>query len=274
MRMRINQNILSLNVYNNYLTNLSMLTKSFERLSSGLRINRAADDPSGLAVSEKMRAQIRGLNQANRNAQDGLSMLTIAEGALNETHSILHRLRELAVQAANDTLTTSDRRVIQTEFDVLVEEVDRIANQTEFNRKPLISDNPFVGKLQVGANRDQTIQIALRSMDADAINIDQIRLVTQNGANAAIDTLDQAIYSVSNERARIGGWTNRLERVINVNTNIAENTALAESRIRDADMAREMMEFTKYNLLLQVAQALMAQANQYPFMLLQLLRSN
>lgn len=272
--MRINANITALNSANKLASNQLALSKSTEKLSSGLRINRAGDDSSGLAISEKLRAQVRGLNQASRNAQDGISLLNVAEGALNETHAILQRIRELGVQAANDTLITSDREVIQDEVNALVEEIDRIATQTQYNTQELNSGTtPFAGKkFHIGANSGQTIDIDLESMESDALDVDALEFLSNAEAEAAIDLVDKAIEAVAVERGRIGSLTNRLENIINVNTVASENTAAAESRIRDVDMAKEMMTFTKNNILSQAAQAMLAQANQLPQGVLQLLR--
>ena len=272
--MRINQNLVALNSSNRLAANQNALSKSTEKLASGLRINRAGDDTGGLAISEKLRAQVRGLNQATRNAQDGISLLNVAEGALNETHSILQRIRELGVQAANDTLITSDREVIQNEVDALVEEIDRIASQTQYNTQNLnYGTAPFAGKkFHIGANSGQTIDIDLESMESDVLDVDALEFLSNAEAEAAIDLVDKAIEAVAVERGRIGSLTNRLENIINVNTVASENTAAAESRIRDVDMAKEMMTFTKNNILSQAAQAMLAQANQLPQGVLQLLR--
>jgi flagellin len=270
--MRINNNITALNSANKLASNQTALSKSTEKLSSGLRINRAGDDASSLAISEKLRAQVRGLNQATRNAQDGISLLNVAEGALNETEAIAQRLRELAVQSANDTLITADRAIIQNEVNALVEEVDRIASQTQFNTQVLSGGNYNGKKFHVGANKDQTMDIDLESMEADAIDLDAVDLETQAAAETSIELVDNAIEAISIERGRIGAYTNRLENVVNVNTVASENTSAAESRIRDVDMAKEMMSFTKNNILSQAAQAMLAQANQLPQGVLQLLR--
>jgi flagellin len=249
-----------------------MMTQALERLSSGLRINRAADDPAGLAISEKLRAQVRGLNMASRNAQDGISLLNVADGALNETHAVLQRLRELAVQAANDTLVSADRAVIQREVNELAGEVERIATQTEYNTMNLIGDNPFSGKLHIGANRGQTIDVVLHAMMTTGLDIVDLEVLNNTRAEETIQRLDDALYEVSRERGRIGEMTNRLEHIMNVNTVTAENTAAAEARIRDADLAKEFMQFMKHSILFQFAQALLAQANQLPLVVLQLLR--
>lgn len=274
--MRINNNVQALNTYNRLTINNDMLSKSLEKLSSGMRINRAGDDAAGLAISEKMRGQIRGLNQAIRNAQDAISLIQTAEGALNETHSILQRMRELAVQAANDTNTNDDRAALQAEVDQLIAEIDRIADTTQFNTKTLLdgtystSTNGLV--FHIGANKGQSITLAISSAKASALKVDSLKIDSQTNANAAISTIDGAIKKVSEIRAHLGAYQNRLEHTINNLGVSAENLTAAESRIRDVDMAKEMMAYTKNNILMQAATAMLAQANQLPQAVLQLLR--
>nr|ACB05818.1 flagellin [Clostridium botulinum] len=251
--------------------------KAIEKLSSGLRINRAGDDAAGLAISEKMRGQIRGLNQASRNSQDAISLIQTAEGALNETHSILQRMRELTVQAANDTNVTVDRENLQKEVAELQSEINRIASQTQFNTKSLIngavSEDAKAMTFQIGVNSGQTIKLTIGSMDAKTLKVDNIKLDdTAANITKQIATIDSAINSVSKERAKLGANQNRLEHTIANLDNSAENLQAAESRIRDVDMAKEMMNFTKTNILTQAAQAMLAQANQAPQGVLQLLR--
>jgi len=272
--MRINHNIAALNTYRQLSNNNVALQKSTEKLSSGYRINRAGDDAAGLAISEKMRGQIRGLDQASRNAQDGISLIQTAEGALNETHSILQRMRELAVQAANDTYTTTDRQKISDEVQELYNEINRIASQTEFNTQKLLDGTISTVKLHVGANSGQTISFTINNMGATALLGAATALVlsTQSGAEAVIAQVNSAINSVSEERASLGAYQNRLEHTINNLNTSSENLTAAESRIRDVDMAKEMMEFTKNNILAQAAQSMLAQANQQPQAVLQLLR--
>ncbi|ADQ06809.1 flagellin domain protein [Caldicellulosiruptor hydrothermalis 108] len=272
--MRINNNVQALNTYNRLTINNDMLSKSLEKLSSGMRINRAGDDAAGLAISEKMRGQIRGLNQAIRNAQDGISLIQTAEGALNETHSILQRMRELAVQAANDTNTAEDRQALQAEVDQLVKEIDRIANTTQFNTKTLLDGSYSSSSLvfQIGANKDQNIGLTIASAKAADLGVDTINITDQTSANQAISTIDGAIGKVSSIRAKLGAYQNRLEHTINNLGVSAENLTAAESRIRDVDMAKEMMAYTKNNILMQAATAMLAQANQLPQAVLQLLR--
>lgn len=384
--MRINHNIAALNTYRSLSNNNVLASKSLEKLSSGLRINRAGDDAAGLAISEKMRGQIRGLDQASRNAQDGISLIQTAEGALNETHSILQRMRELAVQASSDTNTDADRQQIQKEINQLTDEIDRISATTEFNTKKLLngglagiaasvavsynfeqsnqaiafsitaaisavsfsvsdtirvravsigsagtitfsvagalsnitlvastSGGIYIGtaatqlgtftsanmqagdtltisvtgsedavttdsalRFQIGSNTAQEIAVGVKDMDAIALGIKSattyLDTSTQFGAEASITRIDAAITKVSSERSKLGAVQNRLEHTINNLGTSSENLSAAESRIRDVDMAKEMMEFTKMNILSQAAQAMLAQANQQPQGVLQLLR--
>ncbi|MBC5639471.1 MULTISPECIES: flagellin [Clostridia] len=390
--MIINHNMNALNAHRNMGINNTAAGKSMEKLSSGLRINRAGDDAAGLAISEKMRGQIRGLTQASRNSADGISMIQTAEGALNETTNILQRMRELAVQASNDTNTTSDREEIQKEINALTEEVDRIANNTEFNTQKLLNgsksgeagdlvrdevkevkgeftieldrdltdkdkliidgkviefdtastageteiktklegvldsyDITVTGKtkiklvqkvgidkdefkvsfngsqagvttkktdgvaqrdkefsegkvsVQVGANADQSMSIEIGDMRAQALKIVNdkgrgLSVETAQSANEAITAFDAALNAVSSQRANLGAVQNRLEYTISNLDNTAENLTSAESTLRDVDMAKEMMEYSKNNILNQAAQAMISQANQQPQNVLQLLR--
>jgi flagellin len=272
--MRINHNISAYNTHRQLTFNNNNAAKNIEKLSSGYRINRAGDDAAGLAISEKMRGQIRGLEQASRNAQDGISLIQTAEGALNETHAILQRMRELAVQAANDTNTTADRNNLQAEIDQLITEIDRIAANTEFNTKNLLgtASNKFV--FHIGANKGQNMTLTIASMKSTDLGIAKgtLKIDTQTDADNGIALIDTALETVSTERANLGAVQNRLEHTINNLGTSAENLTAAESRIRDVDMAKEMMEFTKNNILTQAAQAMLAQANQQPQGVLQLLR--
>jgi len=272
--MRINHNISALNTYRQLSFNNTQTAKNLEKLSSGYRINRAGDDAAGLAISEKMRGQIRGLEMATKNAQDGISLIQTAEGALNETHAILQRIRELAVQAANDTNTDNDRAELQKEVDQLLQEIDRIADTTQFNTKNLL-DGSLSGSgliFHIGANKDQNVTLTISSMRTSGLGVSGLKIDSQSGANAAIATIDTAIDKVSSERAKLGAMQNRLEHTVNNLGASAENLTAAESRIRDVDMAKEMMEFTKNSILTQAAQAMLAQANQLPQGVLQLLR--
>ena len=244
------------------------LAKSTEKLASGYRINRAGDDAAGLSISEKMRGQIRGLEQASTNAQDGISLIQTAEGALNETHSILQRMRELAVQASNDTNVSVDRNSIKAELESLTDEISRIAEQTEFNTLKLI-DGSFSStamNFQVGANQGQNITLKIKNMAASALGVSKTdvaeKVATYSQATAAIDTINEAISKVSTERSALGAVQNRLEHTIANADNTAENLQAAESRIRDVDMAKEMVSYSKSNILQQAAQSMLAQANQ------------
>ncbi|ULL19452.1 flagellin [Paenibacillus sp. H1-7] len=386
--MRINHNLAAMNTHRQLSGNNTAVGKSLEKLSSGLRINRAGDDAAGLAISEKMRGQIRGLDQAQRNAQDGISLIQTAEGALTETHSILQRMRELAVQSSNDTNTDADRGELQKEVNQLTKELDRIANTTEFNTKKLLNgnlsgtnltartqafdersnsdlfktisfdnatsaqfgDNTYnvrisgvtsptgagsftltitdasgkqttkqiattatavtiggtsialtasttanrlekVGEeftfttraaqkditdtsatFQIGANSSQTMNVAVEDMSAKALHVDKISVSSKGAAQASISAIQKALDDVSTQRSKLGAYQNRLEHSINNLGASSENLSAAESRIRDVDMAKEMMDFTKNNILTQASQAMLAQANQTPQGVLQLLR--
>lgn len=371
--MIINHNMNALNAHRNMTSNTSAAGKSMEKLSSGLRINRAGDDAAGLAISEKMRGQIRGLDQAQRNSQDAISMIQTAEGALTETHSILQRMRELSVQAGSDTNETIDRSAIKTELDQLTAEITRIGDTTEFNNKKLLNGSlnssintvgtgigagagiskitsngataatdytlaydkasttltlssattgktsaikvtpPAAGsmgtqdvnfaelgvtvsinealtndiaanntftvaatgsvKVMIGANQGQDITIGIGDMRASAFTgLSTIAVDTADHAEAATTTINNAINTVSNERSKLGAFQNRLEHTINNLGTSSENLTAAESRVRDVDMAKEMMSFSKNNILQQAAQAMLAQANQQPQGVLQLLR--
>ncbi|MDX9916834.1 MAG: flagellin [Gudongella sp.] len=350
--MRINQNISAMNTYSRLTSANNAKSSSLAKLSSGLRINKAGDDAAGLAISEKMRGQISGLNQAAKNAQDGISLIQTAEGALNETHSILQRMRELAVQSANDTNTDKDRLEIQKEIDQLSTEITRIAKDTEFNERKLLNGDLTGDKeltFHIGANSEQSMKLTIGDMKSDKLGsgvdykIDDNELIfevedgddvvlthvekgdevtvtdgddfdaevsgyydakgnlrlasdealtkgdyvdddnnqivslglnvhTQEAADTAIKTIDDAISAVSTERSKLGAVQNRLDHTINNLTATSENLSAAESRIRDVDMAKEMMEFTKNNILSQAATSMLAQANQMPQSVLQLLQ--
>ncbi|MFG6147994.1 flagellin N-terminal helical domain-containing protein [Halobacillus sp. B23F22_1] len=340
--MRINHNIAALNTHRQMGEANKGQQNSMEKLSSGLRINKAGDDAAGLAISEKMRGQIRGLDQASRNSQDGISMIQTAEGALNETHDILQRMRELSVQSANDTNTDTDREELQKEVDQLSEELTRISDDTEFNTQKLL-DGGFEGTLQIGSNEGQNIDISINDMGAEslgvagtltaetltsgdleidgeeftgdalsvngnvvAVDVDGtmyaiddveydtdtfaaksgaeafegaeddsyggINISTQEDANSSIATLDDAIQDVSAERSKLGAVQNRLDHTINNLGTSSENLTAAESRIRDVDMAEEMMNQTKNSILGQASQAMLAQSNQLSQGVLQLLQ--
>lgn len=393
--MIINHNMNAMNAHRNMASNTVTAGKSMEKLSSGLRINRAGDDAAGLSISEKMRGQIRGLEQASRNSQDGISLIQTAEGALNETHSILQRMRELSVQASNDTNTSEDRGQLSKEIDQLTQELDRISSQTQFNKMDVLNgdgDEAFKANIQVGANTNQSIEVSIEKMDTKSLlqshslvsdkavtgnvkladtkkielevtlgtgakqtvsitakggakeytkdalakelneaieaNADlkgkvlvsfdkdnklnigridgkdeaikfkvstddatgtkpdlgfagektstmaaaKVDLTSHSAATASISVIDRAIEKVSTQRSQLGAYQNRLEHTIKNVDNAAENLQAAESRVRDVDMANEMMTFSKNNILTQAAQAMLAQANQQPQGVLQLLR--
>ncbi|WP_047475779.1 flagellin [Bacillus siamensis] len=332
--MRINHNIAALNTSRQLNAGSNSAAKNMEKLSSGLRINRAGDDAAGLAISEKMRSQIRGLDMASKNAQDGISLIQTSEGALNETHSILQRMSELATQAANDTNTDSDRSELQKEMDQLASEVTRISTDTEFNTKKLLDGTAKDLTFQIGANEGQTMSLSINKMDSESLKVGTTYTAGTNGdtitsadgkstatwadettdpdsgevkkagyyddkgalvgsekleegeklskgidisssakaASSALTTIKTAIDTVSSERAKLGAVQNRLEHTINNLGTSSENLTSAESRIRDVDMASEMMEYTKNNILTQASQAMLAQANQQPQQVLQLLK--
>ncbi|MGG4418875.1 flagellin Hag [Bacillus subtilis] len=279
--MRINHNIAALNTLNRLSSNNSASQKNMEKLSSGLRINRAGDDAAGLAISEKMRGQIRGLDMASKNSQDGISLIQTAEGALTETHSILQRVRELTVQAGNTGTqdATTDLQAIQDEIDNLLDEVDGISQRTAFNGKNLLDGTQTNGfTFQIGANKGQQLTVNIGDMSTAATGLDMLKadykVTTATAANtdALLTKVDSAINKVSSERGKLGAVQNRLEHTINNLSASGENLTAAESRIRDVDMAKEMSEFTKNNILSQASQAMLAQANQQPQNVLQLLR--
>ena len=260
--MRINTNVSAI-VSNNALQKAQdALSSSIQRLSSGYKINRAADDAAGLSISEKMRSQIRGLNKASDNAQDGISLIQVAEGALNETHSILQRMNELATQAANDTNTSTDRGAIQKEIDQLTEEIDRIRSTTQFNTQNLL-DGKFTAKnLQIGSLSGQSITLSISNMNASELGVGSLSVTSFAVAGQAMTAIQTAIDSVSDQRSKLGAIQNRLEHTINNLDTASENMQTAESRIRDTDMAEEMVNYSKNNILAQAGQSMLAQANQ------------
>lgn len=260
--MVVQHNLTAMNANRQLGVTTSAQAKSTEKLSSGYRINRAGDDAAGLTISEKMRSQIRGLNKASTNAQDGVSLIQVAEGALAETHSILQRMNELATQAANDTNTTIDRNAVQKEINQLVSEIDRIQSTTQFNTMNLI-DGTFTGKnLQVGSLSGQAIGISISNMNASTLKVTDMSVATYSSAGNAMDKIQSAINMVSEQRSYLGALQNRLEHTIANLDNISENTQAAESRLRDTDMADEMVEYSKNNILAQAGQSMLAQANQ------------
>ena len=317
--MKINHNISALNAYRNLSINNTNVSKSLEKLSSGLRINKASDDAAGLAISEKMRSQIRGLEMAERNALDGVSLIQTAEGALSSVHDILQRMRELSVQSANGANTDSDRAEIQKEMNQLTSEINRVGTDTEFNTSKLLdgsrankaaADNKAI-KFQIGANAGQQVSLEISDMRGAALGVSSaaagekeitlkdgttkvkvwytadktvtkgsaaapseyaVDVSTAEKAQAAITLFEDAIQRVSSERARLGAVQNRLEYTSDNLAVMNENLTAAESRIRDLDMALEMTNFTKNNILNQAAQSMLAQANQMPQGVLQLLK--
>ncbi|NLY45155.1 MAG: flagellin [Tissierella sp.] len=266
--MRINQNISAMNTYSRLTAANGAKGKSLEKLSSGLRINRAGDDAAGLAISEKMRGQVGGLKQAIRNSQDGISLVQTAEGALTETHAMLNRMRDLTVQAANGTNHSTDVDKIQDEIDELALAIGDIANNTKFNGIEVLKAGTI--NLQTGANVGEQMTITTLDMDAATLGVDGLDVKAD--ADAALEAIDKAVEDVSAFRSTLGAAQNRLEHTINNLTATAENLSAAESRIRDVDMAEEMMEFTKNNILSQASTAMLAQANQMPNSVLQLLQ--
>ena len=277
--MRINTNIAAMNTYSRLTAANTAKTNSLAKLSSGSRINKAGDDAAGLAISEKMKSQIGGLTQAKRNAQDGISLVQTAEGALNESHSILERMRDLAVQGANDTLTSDDRGSINKELTALHEELTRIASTTEYNTKNLLNNANNAFTFQIGANENQTLTVTIGAMDGKTLlKTDADKFIIDSKASnvrkdgGMISVIDKAISTVSDQRAALGAVQNRLEHTINNLTATNENLSDANSRIRDVDMAEEMMTFTKSNILSQAATSMLAQANAMPNSVLNLLQ--
>jgi flagellin len=272
MSMYINTNVSAINAHRNLGLNNTAMGKSIEKLSSGYRINRAADDAAGLAISEKMRYQIGGYNQAISNAQDGISLIQTAEGALTEVHSMLQRLNVLANQASNGTLDDTDRNKIQLEVTALTDEIDNIATNLKFNGINLLDGTGSSVSFQVGFEANQTISVSLGSgTTVAALGLTGISVSTVAGAQSAITSLQAAIGTVSQRRAEFGAIQNRLEHTINnVGVN-SENLSASESRIRNADMAKEMTEFTRRQILVQAGTAMLAQANSVPQNVLRLL---
>ncbi|MBM3260054.1 MAG: flagellin [Candidatus Sericytochromatia bacterium] len=277
MGLRINTNIVALNSHRVLTANDNALGKSLVRLSSGLRINSAADDAAGLAIAEKFRAQVNGLSMAMQNSQDAINLLQTAEGALNETEAILQRMRELSVQAANDTMVASDRTAIKGELDQLSAEIDGIATRTQYNTKALLSGSFATAAMtfQIGSNNGQTISLTIGDMSADGLTAQtsDISVSSHTFAAAAITALDSSIQLVSAQRAKLGAVINRLDHTINNLGVQRENMASSESRIRDLDMAAEVSVMTRNQILTQSSQAMLAQANQVPQGVLSLLRN-
>ena len=265
--MVVQHNVTAMNANRQLGITTGIQAKSSEKLSSGYKINRAADDAAGLAISEKMRRQVRGLTQASANAQDGISAVQTAEGALNEVHDMLQRMNELATKAANDTLTSDDRNYIKSELQALTSEIDRTASATEFNNQKLLNGSFTGKKLQVGTetSSDDTITVSIKEMKATKIGLSaasSVNVSTNSKAQATITQIKKAIVSVSTQRSDLGAIQNRLEHTIKNLDNVAENTQAAESAVRDTDMAKEMVKYSNNNILAQAGQSMLAQANQ------------
>lgn len=281
--MRINTNTNAINALRQFAVNNTSQTKNLEKLSSGSKINRAGDDASGLSISEKMKSQIRGLDQAVSNAEDGISLIQTAEGGLNETHEILQRMNELATKAANDTLAAEDRTAITDEITELTAEIDRIAESTSFNGTKLLNGDLAAAdpaaptddeglNLQIGTETSDVLKITIAAADTAGLGIDALDVTDHENAQLAMEAIDSAIETVSGLRSKLGANQNRLEHTVNNLSVTSENLSTANSRIRDVDMAKEMTEFTKNSILSQAAQAMIAQAKQQPEGIIQLLR--
>lgn len=266
--MIVQHNMTALNANRQLGITNTNLARSTEKLSSGYRVNRAADDAAGLSISEKMRGQIRGLEQASTNAEDGQSLIQTAEGALSEIHSVLQRMRELTVQASNDTNVSADRQAIAKEVRALTSEINRIATQTQFNTMGLLSGGFKNKKLQIGANTNQTISITISSMTAGKLGVSAkviAKVISSNtgqGITQLITTVNTAITKVSTQRSALGALQNRLDHTIANADNMAENLQSSESKIRDVDMADEMVSYSASSILQQAGQSMLAQANQ------------
>ena len=260
--MVVQHNLTAMNTSRQLGITTTGLQKSTEKLSSGYKINRAADDAAGLSISEKMRNQIRGLNKAASNTQDGISLVQTAEGALNEVHSMLQRVSELAVQASSDVNGTADRTAIGDEITELKTEIDRVANTTQFNKMNILDGSFSAKSIQVGANADQNISISIDSMFATDLGLTATTVDNYANANDTLTAAQKAIENLSSKRSKLGAVQNRLEHTYDNLNNISENTQAAESRIRDTDMAAEMVSYSKNNILQQAGQSMLAQANQ------------
>ncbi len=266
MGLRINTNVASLNAQRNLGSTRISMNRALEKLSSGQRINRAGDDAAGLAISENLKAQIKGLGQAERNAEDGISLVQIAEGALGEVSNILIRLRELSVQAASDTIGTTERKFLNVEFEQLTSEIDRIANSTEFNRVPLLNGTGAVFDIQIGTRNDPisdrlTFDASSADVNVAALGLNLASVSDKISAQNSLTSIDQAIISVSGIRADFGALQNRLQSTVNNIQVSIENLASANSRVRDTDVAAETAELTKQNILMQAGTSVLSQAN-------------
>lgn len=268
--MRINTNLNAMVATNQMAKNTALSGKSMEKLSTGLRITKAGDDAAGLAVSEKMRSQIRGMEQADRNVQDGISMVQTAEGALQEAGNIAQRMRELGVQAGNDTFSTTDRTKIKTELDQLYQEMDKIGKEAKFNGKSLLSGTKTF-TIQAGAN-EEVRTITTIDLVGQAKTLSKTDVSTSKTAQSFVAAVDKALEAINTGRANLGATQNRLEYTSSNLTTSTENLTAAESRIRDIDVAKEMVKLSKLNILNQASQAMVAQAKQQPESVTQLLR--
>ncbi|OIQ18539.1 MAG: flagellin [Bacteriovorax sp. MedPE-SWde] len=278
MGLRINTNVASLNAQRNLRGTRIGMQQSLEKLSSGQRINRAGDDAAGLAISENLKAQIRGLGQAERNAEDGISLVQIAEGALGEVSNILIRLRELSVQAASDTIGGTERKFLNVEFEQLTSEIDRIANSTEFNRVPLLNGTGAVFDIQIGTRNDPisdrlTFDASSADVNVAALGLNLASVADKISAQNSLSSIDQAIVSVSGIRADFGALQNRLQSTINNIATSIENLSAANSRVRDTDIASETANLTKQNILMQAGTSVLAQANSSTKSALSLIQS-
>ena len=276
----INTNVKSLIAQNALTVNNRSLSKAMEQLSTGKRINTAADDAAGLAISDKMTSQIRGLNQAVRNANDGISLVQTVEGATQEVTNMLQRMRELAVQSSNDTYSSTDRSALQLEFDQLTEEISRISTNTRWNNMQVFASgsagigSAFAVSLQVGmnGNSSDTITVTLQSITASALSVSGLSLASHTSAAGVLSTIDSAIQTIDTFRANLGAWSNRLTYAADNLSNVSQNTAASRSRILDADYAAESTELARTQIIQQAATAMLAQANQQPQSVLTLLR--
>lgn len=278
MGLRINTNVASLNAQRNLGSTRINMNKSLEKLSSGQRINRAGDDAAGLAISENLKAQIRGLGEAERNAEDGVSLVQIAEGALGEVSNILIRLRELSVQAASDTIGGTERKFLNVEFEQLTSEIDRIANSTEFNRVPLLNGTGAVFDIQIGTRNDPisdrlTFDASSADVNVAALGLNLASVSDKISAQNSLSSIDQAIISVSGIRADFGALQNRLQSTVNNIQTSIENLSSANSRVRDTDIAAETAELTKQNILMQAGTSVLSQANASTNQALSLIQS-
>lgn len=271
MALTINTNVASLNAQRNLGRSQGALGTAMQRLSSGLRINSAKDDAAGLGISNRMTSQIRGLNQAVRNANDGISLAQTAEGALQESTNILQRMRELAIQSANDTNSTADRTSLNAEVTQLIAELDRIADNTTFNGRNLLDGTLTAAVFHVGAEANQTISVSIGDATTEELGVDVVTVATQADSNTAIGLIDTAITTIDGIRGSLGAVQNRFESTIANLQNIAENVSAARSRIMDADIAQETSNLTKFNILQQAGVSILAQANQAPQLALSLL---